>query len=52
MSAFCLLLPHTPPESKGRPVTAREILGLDALVLLKDDRFWSLSLPLFWLAFR
>jgi nucleoside transporter len=39
MSAFCLLLPHTPPESKGRPVTAREILGLDALVLLKERSF-------------
>ena len=39
MSAFCLLLPHTPPESKGRPVTAREILGLDALVLLKQRSF-------------
>lgn len=39
MSAFCLLLPHTPPESKGRAVTAREILGLDALVLLKERSF-------------
>jgi len=39
MSAFCLLLPHTPPESKGRAVSAREILGLDALVLLKERSF-------------
>jgi len=39
MSAFCLLLPHTPPESKGRSMTAREILGLDALVLLKERSF-------------
>jgi nucleoside transporter len=39
MSAFCLLLPHTPPESKGRAITAREILGLDALVLLKERSF-------------
>ena len=39
MSAFCLLLPHTPPESKGRAMRAREILGLDALVLLKERSF-------------
>ena len=35
MSAFSLLLPHTPPLGKGVAVTARTILGLDALVMLK-----------------
>jgi nucleoside transporter len=35
MSAFCLTLPHTPPLSKGAPVTVGTVLGLDALVMLK-----------------
>jgi len=35
MAAFCLTLPHTPPLGKGQEVTARAILGLDALVMLK-----------------
>ena len=39
MSLFCLALPHTPPENKGRAITAREILGVDALVMLKQRSF-------------
>jgi len=35
MAAFSLVLPHTPPLGKGVAVTARTILGLDALVMLK-----------------
>jgi nucleoside transporter len=35
MSAFCLTLPHTPPAGKGEKITARSLLGLDALVMLK-----------------
>jgi nucleoside transporter len=35
MSVFCLTLPHTPPLSKGEPVSVRTVLGLDALVMLK-----------------
>ena len=35
MSIFCLTLPHTPPLSKGQPVTLATVLGLDALVMLK-----------------
>jgi nucleoside transporter len=35
MSAFCLTLPHTPPAGKGQKITARSLLGLDALVMLK-----------------
>jgi MFS family permease len=35
MSAFCLTLPHTPPAGKGQKITARELVGLDALVMLK-----------------
>lgn len=39
MSVYCLTLPHTPPAGKGQKITARELLGLDALVMLKDRSF-------------
>ncbi len=35
MSAYCLLLPHTPPLGKGQKVTIATLLGLDALIMLK-----------------
>lgn len=39
MAVFCLFLPHTPPINKGGSITVRDILGLDALVLLKDRSY-------------
>src|SRR3984957_10178501 len=39
MSLFSLTLPHTPPPNKGQEVTIRRILGIDALVMLKDPTF-------------
>ena len=33
------VLPHTPPRAKGQTVTARSILGLDALVMMKQRDF-------------
>lgn len=39
MSLFSLTLPHTPPPNRGQQITARRILGLDALVMLKDPTF-------------
>jgi nucleoside transporter len=39
MGFFSLFLPHTPPGAKKEPLTVRRILGLDALVMLRDKSF-------------
>jgi len=39
LGLYCFTLPHTPPPSAGKKVSAREILGVDALVLLKRPSF-------------
>lgn len=39
MSGFSLLLPHTPAAGKGKQITMRDILGLDALVMMKQPSF-------------
>ena len=36
---FCLALPHTPPAQVALRVTVRDVLGLDALRLLRDRSF-------------
>ncbi len=38
LGLFSFTLPHTPPTQSG-PVSARQILGLDALVLLKERSY-------------
>ncbi|MEX0938313.1 MAG: nucleoside permease [Pirellulales bacterium] len=39
MGLYSFTLPHTPPPSAGQKPTVREVLGLDALVLLKRPSF-------------
>lgn len=39
LGVFCFLLPHTPPQKTGRRVTWSDVLGLDALKLLRDSSF-------------
>jgi nucleoside transporter len=39
LGLFAFALPHTPPKSLGHKVTVRDVLGLDALGLLRDRSF-------------
>src|SRR5438034_6331986 len=39
MSAYSLTLPHTPPSDTGQPMTVRNVLGLDALVMFKQPSY-------------
>jgi nucleoside transporter len=39
MGVYCLFLPHTPPSRLGHRVRLRDILGLDALQLMKERSF-------------
>ncbi len=39
MGLFCFTLPHTPPAKLGHKVQLRDILGLDALELMKEKSF-------------
>jgi nucleoside transporter len=41
---FCLTLPHTPPAGKGQAITARDVLGLDALVMLKNRSYFIFAI--------
>ena len=39
LGIYSFTLPHTPPPSLGKKATARDILGLDSLALLKKPSF-------------
>jgi nucleoside transporter len=44
MSFYCLTLPHTPPEGKGEKITVGNLLGLDALVMLRKRPYFVFAL--------
>ena len=39
LGLYCFTLPHTPPAGKGKKVTIGDIVGVEALSLLKDRSF-------------
>jgi nucleoside transporter len=40
LGLFSLALPHTPPSQRGTAIKARDVLGLDALALMKERSFF------------
>jgi hypothetical protein len=47
MGIYSFTLPHTPPAGRGKQVTAREVLGLDALGMLTRPSFFVFMLSSF-----
>ena len=39
LGVFSLTLPHTPPAKLGHAITARDVMGLDAIGLMKERSF-------------
>jgi nucleoside transporter len=49
LGLFAFMLPHTPPHAAGKQVAVRDVLGLDALALMKDRSFATFVLGSFLL---
>jgi nucleoside transporter len=47
LGLYCFTLPDTPPPAKGQKVSVRTVLGLDALVLLKDPSYLVFAISSF-----
>lgn len=47
LGVYSFTLPHTPPPAKGEKITARQVLGLDALVLLKRPSYLAFIISSF-----
>ena len=39
MGLYCFTLPHTPPKNKGEKASWQDVIGLDALKLMKERSF-------------
>lgn len=39
LGLYSLMLPHTPPPAAGKEASLREVLGIDAVRMLKDPQF-------------
>jgi hypothetical protein len=48
LGVYSLTLPHTPPTRRAGGIKARDVLGLDALALLKDRTFACLCSARSW----
>jgi len=47
LGVYCFTLPHTPPPAKGKEVSVREVLGIDAFTMLKRPSFFIFMLSSF-----